>query len=114
MDLDKLLKFLNTYLGDWLRVSVQTLVNPGSYFTPVPVDDKTSSNIAIPGLAPPKPLWLDNRLITYVIFSIVGAVRARKGIFYYFVFFGKVAYHQVYRIRPERAKDGPRNRPPGM
>jgi uncharacterized membrane protein len=50
--------------------------------------------------------------LVYFIFSIVGAVKARKGIFYYFVFFGKVAYHQVYRIRPEQTASVPRNRPP--
>jgi len=52
--------------------------------------------------------------LVYFIFSIVGAVRARKGIFYYFLFFGKIAYHQVYRIRPERISSAPRNRPPGI
>lgn len=50
--------------------------------------------------------------LLYFIFSIVGAVKARKGIFYYFLFFGKVAYHQVYRIRPEQARTKPQNRPP--
>ncbi len=50
--------------------------------------------------------------LLYFIFSIVGAVKARKGIFYYFVFFGKVAYHQVYRIRPEQGRPKPMNRPP--
>jgi uncharacterized membrane protein len=52
--------------------------------------------------------------LVYFIFSIVGAVKARKGLFYYFLFFGKLAYHQVYRIRPERAHSLPRNRPPGQ
>ena len=52
--------------------------------------------------------------LIYFIFSIVGAVKARKGIFYYFVFFGKIAYHQVYRIRPEQGSSAPRNRPPGI
>jgi uncharacterized membrane protein len=52
--------------------------------------------------------------LVYLIFSIVGAVRARNGRFYYFVFFGKLAYHQVYRVRPETAVSQPRNRPPGM
>jgi uncharacterized membrane protein len=52
--------------------------------------------------------------LIYFIFSIVGAVRARKGVFYYFLFFGKLAYHQVYRIRPERATSSLRNRPPGQ
>lgn len=52
--------------------------------------------------------------LVYFIFSIVGAVRARKGLFYYFVFFGKIAYHQVYRIRPEQTGSTPRNQPPGL
>jgi len=52
--------------------------------------------------------------LVYFIFSIVGAVKARKGIFYYFLFFGKVAYHQVYRIRPERDQSTLRNMPPGQ
>lgn len=52
--------------------------------------------------------------LVYFIFSIVGAVKARKGLFYYFLFFGKLAYHQVYRIRAERAHSVPRNRPPGQ
>ncbi|MCK4750792.1 MAG: DUF4870 domain-containing protein [Bacteroidales bacterium] len=52
--------------------------------------------------------------LVYFIFSIVGAMKARKGIFYYFLFFGKIAYHQVYRIRPEQASSAPMNRPPGL
>jgi uncharacterized membrane protein len=52
--------------------------------------------------------------LVYFIFSLVGAVKARKGNFYYFVFFGKVAYHQVFRIRTEVAPGAKRNRPPGM
>jgi uncharacterized membrane protein len=52
--------------------------------------------------------------LVYFIFSLVGAVKARKGIFYYFVFFGKVAYHQVYRIRPEQSSTAPLNKPPGF
>jgi uncharacterized Tic20 family protein len=39
--------------------------------------------------------------ILYFVFSIIGAVRARKGRFYYFVFFGKLCYAQVYRKREE-------------
>ena len=34
--------------------------------------------------------------LIYFIFSIVAAVRARKGIFMYFIFFGPYAYEQVY------------------
>ena len=52
--------------------------------------------------------------LVYFIFSIIGAVKARKGVFYYFLFFGKVAYHQVYRIRAERFDSAPVNRPPGQ
>jgi uncharacterized membrane protein len=36
--------------------------------------------------------------LLYFIFSIVGAMKARKGYFYYFLFFGKIAYHFAYRI----------------
>jgi uncharacterized membrane protein len=50
--------------------------------------------------------------LVYFIFSIVGAVKARNGIFYYFLFFGKMAYHQVYRIRPESNISAPMNKPP--
>jgi uncharacterized membrane protein len=53
-------------------------------------------------------------VLTYLIFSLIGAVRARKGLFYYFVFFGKLAYHQVYRVRPERRVSEMQNRPPGL
>lgn len=52
--------------------------------------------------------------LVYLTFSIVGAVKARKGYFYYFLFFGKIAYHQVYRVRPERNVSKPVNRPPSL
>ena len=34
--------------------------------------------------------------LIYFIFSIVAAVRARKGIFMYFILFGPYAYQKVY------------------
>jgi uncharacterized Tic20 family protein len=37
--------------------------------------------------------------LLYVIFSIVGAIKARKGQFYYFMFFGKLSYHYAYRVK---------------
>lgn len=37
--------------------------------------------------------------LLYVIFSIIAAVRARKGRMYYFFFFGKLAYHQAFRTK---------------
>ncbi len=44
--------------------------------------------------------------IIYFIAGIIGAVKARKGQFYYFVFFGKLAYQKVYAIKnsPEAAQ----------
>ena len=50
--------------------------------------------------------------LVYLIFSIVGAVKARKGLFYYFLFFGKISYAQVYRIREGREEQPMVNRPP--
>jgi uncharacterized membrane protein len=52
--------------------------------------------------------------IVYLIYSIIGAVKARNGLFYYFLFFGKVAYTQVYRIREERPSAGMANKPPKL
>ncbi len=52
--------------------------------------------------------------LVYFIFSIIGAVKARKGLFYYFIFFGKIAYHQVYRIRPDQTGSTLHNQPPGL
>ena len=34
--------------------------------------------------------------LIYFVFSIIAAIRARKGVFMYFLFFGSYAYHQVY------------------
>lgn len=49
--------------------------------------------------------------LLYVLFSILGAVKARKGGFYYFLFFGKLAYHFSYRISEERNSSS-QNKPP--
>jgi uncharacterized Tic20 family protein len=50
--------------------------------------------------------------LLYFIFSIIGAVRARKGRFYYFLFFGRVTYNIVYRINPEESIVEIVNKPP--
>jgi uncharacterized membrane protein len=50
--------------------------------------------------------------LVYLIFSIIGAVRARKGFFYYFLFFGKAAYVQVYRVREGEKPVQRVNKPP--
>lgn len=39
--------------------------------------------------------------LVYVIYSIVAAIKARKGHFFYFIFFGRIAYHFAYRITEE-------------
>lgn len=53
--------------------------------------------------------------LLYFIFSIVAAIKARKGQMYYFLFFGKLAYHQVYLVRGE-TEAGPsiQNLPPRL
>lgn len=49
--------------------------------------------------------------IIYFIFSIIAAVRAHKGRFYYFIFFGKLSYLQVYR-KKEKDLSSFVNKPP--
>jgi uncharacterized Tic20 family protein len=36
--------------------------------------------------------------VTYIVFCMIAAVKARKGKFFYFFFFGKLAYLQAYKI----------------
>lgn len=50
--------------------------------------------------------------LAYIIFSIIGAIKARKGEFFYFVFFGKLAYHYAYRKKPEDEVGGSVNKAP--
>ena len=53
--------------------------------------------------------------LLYFIFSIVAAIKARKGQMYYFVFFGKLAYQQVYQVRVGDAQsNAPVNKPPSI
>jgi uncharacterized Tic20 family protein len=49
--------------------------------------------------------------LLYFIFSILGAVRARKGRMYYFLFFGKLAHHLAFS-GPNRAVTSHVNAPP--
>ncbi len=35
--------------------------------------------------------------VLYIIYSLIAALKARKGIFFYFLFFGPYAYSRVYR-----------------
>ena len=95
-------------------------VNPAATYIPIETDVTDAQSVAAMAagndLISELHTFYIARIVTgaliYFIFSIVGAVKARKGIFYYFVFFGKVAYHQVYRIRPEYGRSAPENRPP--
>ena len=51
--------------------------------------------------------------LIYFIFSIVAAVKARRGQFYYFPVFGKLAYHQAFRkTEDDDMLVGPINKPP--
>lgn len=51
--------------------------------------------------------------LVYMIFSIVGAVKARRGEFYYFFFFGKIAFDRYYGAGAEKDREKPReNLPP--
>ena len=50
--------------------------------------------------------------LLYFIFSIIAAVNARKGRFYYFMFFGKLAYQKVFAIREDREQKEIVNVPP--
>ncbi|MEO9966491.1 MAG: DUF4870 domain-containing protein [Reichenbachiella sp.] len=53
--------------------------------------------------------------LIYFAFSIVGAVQARNGKMYYFLFFGKLCYHQVYQIREINENDSANvNLPPRL
>ena len=52
--------------------------------------------------------------LSYFIFSIIGAVKARAGNMYYFLFFGKLCYAQVYKVRNEVAPSENVNLPPSL
>ncbi len=49
--------------------------------------------------------------LVYFGFSIIAAVKARGGQMYYFLFFGRIAYHSVY-LKRERSEIKPVNNPP--
>ncbi|TVQ49245.1 MAG: DUF4870 domain-containing protein [Saprospirales bacterium] len=50
--------------------------------------------------------------VLYLGFSIYAAVRANNGRFFYFLFFGKLAYHQAYKVRYDDSKNEEVNLPP--
>ncbi len=57
--------------------------------------------------------------LIYFIYNLVAAIRARKGRFYYFIFFGKFSYQAVYSLQnttvyagEESTAEAPLNKPP--
>lgn len=50
--------------------------------------------------------------IIYVIFSLIGASRARKGQLYYFIFFGPLAFDHAYRRKANEDEETIVNKPP--
>ena len=51
--------------------------------------------------------------LIYLIFSIIAAVRARKGMLYYFIFFGPWAYQITFKDRQSHRTE-PINKPPRL
>jgi len=51
--------------------------------------------------------------LIYIIFSIIAAVKARKGQFYYFIFFGRLSYHYAYR-KSASSEEKMQNLPPKL
>ncbi|MDH5604641.1 MAG: DUF4870 domain-containing protein [Cyclobacteriaceae bacterium] len=51
--------------------------------------------------------------VIYFIFSIIGAMKARKGKFYYFLFFGEISYKYVFTKREDN-REAFVNKPPKM
>jgi len=51
--------------------------------------------------------------LIYFIFSLIAAAKARKGLFYYFIFFGRLAYHRAYMIH-SGPKEVAVNKPPTL
>lgn len=50
--------------------------------------------------------------IIYFAYSVVAAIKAKKGRFYYFLFFGKLAYIHAYRVKPAKEEKSEVNMPP--
>jgi uncharacterized membrane protein len=49
----------------------------------------------------------------YFVIGIIAAIKARKGMYYYYIFFGKIAYQKVFRIKENASlSEVPVNQPP--
>lgn len=89
-----------------------TLLNAGLFYW-------TIRNFVVDGMEFNEQYWAYLALVAvtnllYFIFSIVAAVQARNGKMYYFLFFGRLSYQQVFAIRANEARgeSQPINRPP--
>ncbi len=53
--------------------------------------------------------------LAYFVIGIIAAIKARKGMYYYYIFFGKIAYQKVFAIREAAGEnEGPVNNPPKL
>jgi uncharacterized membrane protein len=52
--------------------------------------------------------------LLYVLYSIIGAMKARKGQMYYFLYFGSISYHYAFRIKANEEKNEVINKPPSI
>lgn len=53
--------------------------------------------------------------LAYFIIGIIAAIKARNGLFYYYLFFGKIAYQKVFSIKEGAdINDIPVNTPPKL
>ncbi len=51
--------------------------------------------------------------LAYFVIGIIAAIKARKGLFYYYVFFGRISYQKVFAIKEnDNADNSPVNNPP--
>ncbi len=95
-------KFVHFHCLHSLYAQIPTsLLNAGAMFwglrilfKTLPFDDTFKVYLVVVALAN----------LLYFIFSIVAAVRARQGRFFYFVFFGKIAFQQVYTAEDRNEK----------
>jgi uncharacterized Tic20 family protein len=51
--------------------------------------------------------------IVDIVFSLIAAAKARKGLMYYYIFFGRISYQQAFSSRQKPEKDLV-NRPPKL
>jgi uncharacterized Tic20 family protein len=53
--------------------------------------------------------------LAYFVIGIIAAIKARKGMYYYYIFFGKIAYQKVFAIKENAVvSDAPLNQPPRL